>query len=516
MKKILFTIVSAVFVTGSLQSQNITDAMRYAQDNLNGSARFRAMGGAFGALGGDLSSINSNPAGSVVFVNNLFGVTLSNFNTKNNSDYFGKKTTENDNSFDINQVGGVFVFRNNDKKSNWKKFALTINYENSRNLDNSVFSSGTNPTNSIGKYFEYYANAIPELNLGAIPLSTLQNGYFEDLNYEDQQAFLGYQAYIIDNDPNSANLVYLSNIPSGGNYYQENSVVSTGYNGKLSFNFASQYKDKFLFGINLNSHFTDYRQSSAFFESNSNPKNASPTRTIDRVWFNNELYTYGNGFSFQLGTIFKATKEVRIGLAYESPTWYRLNDELTQTIATSGYGLDNGNPPNTNVYSNRVPYDPNTTMVYDPYKLQTPSKVTGSFAYVFGKRGLISVDYGFKDYSNVKFKPKNDFSNANRTMANLLSTTNEIRVGAEYKVKELSLRAGYRFEQSPYKDGKTIGDLTSYSGGFGYNFGSTKLDLAYSFAKRDQYQQFFSQGLTDVAKINSKNNTISVTLLFEL
>jgi hypothetical protein len=35
------------------QSQEIKDALRYSQD-ITGTARFRAMSGAFGALGGDL------------------------------------------------------------------------------------------------------------------------------------------------------------------------------------------------------------------------------------------------------------------------------------------------------------------------------------------------------------------------------------------------------------------------------------------------------------------------------
>jgi hypothetical protein len=50
--------------------------MRYSQDNLTGTARYRAMS-AFGALG-DLSSLNVNPAGSAVFSNNQMGLTLSN------------------------------------------------------------------------------------------------------------------------------------------------------------------------------------------------------------------------------------------------------------------------------------------------------------------------------------------------------------------------------------------------------------------------------------------------------
>jgi hypothetical protein len=93
MKKILFIAMTCLSVAHS-QAQDINDAMRYAQDNLTGTARFRAMGGAFGALGGDLSSLNVNPAGSTVFANNQVGITFSNFNTKNDSDYFGRKASD--------------------------------------------------------------------------------------------------------------------------------------------------------------------------------------------------------------------------------------------------------------------------------------------------------------------------------------------------------------------------------------------------------------------------------------
>ena len=84
MKKYIFLLALGL-TAGAAQSQEIADAMLYSQENLNGTARFRAMSGAFGALGGDLSSINVNPAGSAIFSNNQMGLTLSSFNTKNNS-----------------------------------------------------------------------------------------------------------------------------------------------------------------------------------------------------------------------------------------------------------------------------------------------------------------------------------------------------------------------------------------------------------------------------------------------
>jgi long-subunit fatty acid transport protein len=155
-------------------------------------------------------------------------------------------------------------------------------------------------------------------------------------------------------------------------------------------------------------------------------------------------------------------------------------------------------------------------MIFQPYKLQTPGKWTGSFAYIFGKKGLISLDYSMKDYSNMEYRPQNDFPNENRTMRNLLTTSSEVRVGTEYKIKKLSLRGGYRWEQSPYKDGNAIGDLTGYSGGLGYNFGSTKVDLAYAHAKRNYNLQFFSQGLVDPARIENITDNVTLTVIFEL
>lgn len=82
------------------------------------------MGGAFGAVGGDLSAISVNPAGSAVFNNNQVGITLSNQNIKNNSDYFGTQTSDKDNSFILNQAGGVFVFKDRNPNNGWNKIAI--------------------------------------------------------------------------------------------------------------------------------------------------------------------------------------------------------------------------------------------------------------------------------------------------------------------------------------------------------------------------------------------------------
>jgi len=500
MKKILFLLITGLTASVS-HSQEVSDAVRYAQDNLTGTARFRAMSGAFGAVGGDLSSISVNPAGSAIFLNNQTGITFSNQNIKNNSNYFGTQTSDKENSFILNQAGVVFVFNDHNPSNNWKKIVIGANYENTNNFNNSVFSAGTNPTNSIDKYFLSWANGVK--------LGDITHMDYRDMTYKQQQAFFGGEGYVINPvtaDPN--NTQYVSNVPAGGNYYQENGYSTSGYNSKLSFNIATSYKDRLYFGANLNVHITDYRRTSSFYEANDNA--LQPTETISDLTFNNDLYTYGNGFSFQLGAIAKVTDSFRLGLAYESNTWYELYDELSQSLYTT-----------TDAIGGQTKYydiNPKVVNVYESYTLQTPGKTTFSAAYVFGKSGLISVDYSLKDYGNTKYKPTNDagFRNLNNEISDQLTTAGELRVGAEYKIKQLSLRGGYRFEASPYKNGTTIGDLNSYSGGLGYNFGGTRVDLAYSYLERKSNQGFFVQGFTDGANITSKLNNVSLTLLFEL
>lgn len=497
MKRYLLLFFAGIsFSAINAQETTNEDALRLAVNRLTGTARFVSMSGAFGAVGGDLSAINVNPAGSIFFNNNYGTITASNNNIKNNSSYFGTNTTASENTLDINQLGAVFVFKNNSTNSDWKKFSIAINYENTNNFGNSVYSAGTNPYNSIGNYFLNFAQGIP--------LNVLTDNNFDQLNFNEQQAFLGYNTYIFESQTaNSNETQYYTNVASGGNYVQENLVNTSGYNGKLSGNFSTSYKDIISFGVNLNAHFVDISKSFTVFEQNTNAPYQTGS-TISEILFENQLYTTGNGFSFNLGTIFKPVESVRIGLAYESPTWFNLTDQLTQGVATTSLN----NPDN-----NSFPDSYQFPVVFLPYTIQTPSKWTGSFAYIFGKKGLLSTDISTKDYSNTQFRPTNDilYNNLNNSMSNELKNAIECRIGGEYKIKQFSLRAGYRFEESPFKVDQTFGDLQGYSGGLGYNFGESRIDLGYSYDYRKMNQAFLSSGMADAARISRFNNNVTLS-----
>jgi len=508
MKKLLMLSIGLIS-TSYILAQDITEAVRYSIDEIQGSARFRAMGGAFGALGGDMSAVNINPASSAIFNTSNISTSLGVFNNSNDTNYFNGVNSASNSNIDLNQLGAAFVFNNTYVNSPWKKFALSIAYDRSANHDDSWIANGVNPNNSIGNYFLQNAQGLRFEEISAFPGETISEAYNEIgsvYGYRNQQAFLGFEGFIInpieDTDENTA---YTSNIDlNGENFNHRYSYTSRGYNGKLAFNFATSYDDKFYFGLNLNSHFINYERTTFLSESNSNINS-----TVTDVDFENYLFTTGSGFSFQLGGIAKLTEEFRVGLSYNAPTWYRISDETSQYLATTRI--------EDNVSLNQA-VNPNVINIYEEYKLQTPSKVTGSLAYVFGKKGLISFDYSVKDYSNTKFRPTSDllFADLNNEINNTLDASTSYRLGGEYRYKQLSFRGGYRFEGSPYKDDSFYGNLNGYSLGLGYNSGSFSLDFAFTQSERDYNYRFYNIGLTDSAQIQSKFTDFILTFGFNI
>src|SRR5690606_5327705 len=116
-------------------SQDLTDAVRFGREELSGTARFTAMSGAFGALGGDLTSIGINPAGSAVFLGSTSTLSLQVENNRNRSFYRNGLTENSEAEFDLNQAGVVFVFPNPDTSSGFHKFTLGIQYDQIANFD---------------------------------------------------------------------------------------------------------------------------------------------------------------------------------------------------------------------------------------------------------------------------------------------------------------------------------------------------------------------------------------------
>ncbi len=487
-------------------AQNINDVLRYSAENLQGTARFQGMGGAFGALGGDLSGLNINPAGSAVFNNSLFTMSGTYFYRNSDSEYGGTFNGASSNSFKLNQIGSAMVFKAANSDSKWRKLSLAFNYDMVQNFDDFSVSGGSS-NEGIDNYFLDFAQGVPLEPLKLQPDESVGDAYLDigatrGLGFPAQQAFLGFQAGIIEpveDEPD--NTAYLSNADYDV-VTQDFRRFSSGYNSKFTVNGSTQYGDNLYFGASLNFHTILYNQLDQYREDYINADSEQRT-----VFFDNNLNTQGTGFSFSLGTIAKLNDFIRIGGSYQSPTWYRLSDAFSQ-------GIDSNYP---NQDSDFYFFDLIDVNIFD-YEIKTPGKFIGSVAAVFGKSGLLSFDYGYQDMSQAELRPSSDpsFADENASISQTLGTVSSFRVGGEYRIKRVSLRGGYRYEQSPYADGNIIGDLNGISGGIGFNFGPSRLDFAVNRTEQDVLQYFFDTGINTPAILSNTNTnyTFSYTLNF--
>ena len=112
MKKIFLLVALATgTLTSFSQSLGYNDlGTIFSEDNDYGTARFTAMSGAFGALGGDISSIGINPAGGAVAVKSSLSFSLETRNTDIDALYYGNKTNSEDNFFKVPQAGAILSF----------------------------------------------------------------------------------------------------------------------------------------------------------------------------------------------------------------------------------------------------------------------------------------------------------------------------------------------------------------------------------------------------------------------
>jgi len=497
MKKLvlIFSLITAIGF-----SQNITDALLFSGENMQGTARFTAMGGAFGALGGDFSAININPASGGVFKSSLLTGTLVVSGASNDAEYFGTRTNESTSDIAISQLGGAFVMNNAKEGAEWNKFVVAFNYQQAQNYDKQYFISGKS-NNSISSYFLSQANGLQFQDIQILPGEYIEEAYLDigsTYGYQHQQAFLGYYGGVIDpvDDTDPTNTMYVGTgdfTTVNQDYFYSNS----GTNSKFNFNLATQYKDVLYLGMSLNGNFLYSERITSIRETGYNTSSA-----LDFVTFDNILKTTGAGFSMQVGVIGKIGKILRLGTSFHSPTWYVLTDELSQRINSNLADVDIGF------------IDQNQVTIFEDYKLRTPAKLTGSAAVIFGKQGLLSFDYHYKDYNNIKMRSNSGFGDTNANISNSLKGASSINLGGEYRIQKWSLRAGYRFEESPYKNKVNVDDLTGYSLGFGYNFGRSKIDFAYSQSNQDVSHQLYDKGLTNMAKIEELNIAVMTSFTF--
>jgi len=459
------------------QAQTDVDALRYSQSSITGTARFTSMAGAFGALGGDFSSINVNPAGLGIYRKSEFTFSTSFLVNHTTSDFIGRSYDENKFNFNIPNLGFVFTHlteADRKNKEGWKNVNVGIGINRVQSFHTNSFYESVNNSNSLLNHF----------------VETANNGQSLDPFYEQ----IAYDAGIIYNDTDGT--TYISDVGDPGTYpiSQQRSSITRGGIYEWNFSVGANYNNKIYLGGGFGISSLRYIEESTYSEYD----RVDVIPVLNSYSLHQDIITRGTGFNFKFGIIARPVDWVRIGASFHTPTIYPyMRDEYRNTMVSS---LDN------------IPTSPATSPdgIYN-YGLITPLKAVGSVAFIIAKTGLISADYEFINYSGARFDaPGASFSEVNNTIRSKYTPSGNFRIGGEYRYDVLNFRAGYGFYGSPINSiqRKPGGDYSKnyYSGGLGIRHQNYFIEMAYSYTQSNEYFQQYT--LENNAPVEGSSNKV--------
>jgi hypothetical protein len=483
-------IIFLVLSVGSISfAQNTDDALRYSRIFYTGTARFMSMGGAFTALGGDISSLSQNPAGLGVFRSSEMTITPQLEYFKSNSLFNGTSSDDFLYNFKLGQGGIVANLIKNESESGLITLNFGYSFSRTSNLTQTIAIKGISSNSSLADYWDDEAS-----------------GYYKDeLSTDAPDAFLAWDTWIIDSLPGSntsyGNVYsnYGENLPSVYGQNMKRVVSNTGFTGEHAISIGGNYSNKFFFGATLGISTLSYESK---YEHSESTDVSLPSLFTD---FDYTLYykDNGTGFNLKLGGIYKPIEILRLGFAFHSPTVYHINEYLYDNI--SSHFSDGGHFTSSN------------TATRFSYGLTTPFKVLLGGALQVKKIALLSVDYEFVDYSSAKFFETGDgynYTNKNQAIKQSLGASNNIRLGAEVRLSNIYLRGGYGYYGKAWKSDQDNANqsYSSISCGLGFREKNVFADFGFStMTNKDNYLLYTSSAGSAISDINMTRNQFTVT-----
>lgn len=511
MKKI-FAIAAFSLAMLPAAAQETYENAKIAWGDLNGTARYVGMGGAMEALGADISTIGTNPAGIGLFRKSQANISLGFVNQEDAQAFGGGHTTNM--SFD--QLG--FVYTTRTSPTGFLNFGF--NYHKSRNF-NYILSAADNLQNASQNKLTYAkaknellfeGNGAPNFNKPYTQCNQLDDMYSRNLLY--------------DYDENTW-------------YYEEADRYTMdrrhwGYVGDYDFNLSGNINNRVYLGLTVGIHDVHYKHYSEYTEYF--PQN-SPIQVAD------DRKITGAGADLKLGVIFRPVEysPFRIGLSVATPTWYDLTTRNYTSMSDAGGSVYNGEE-------------------YD-FKLYTPWKFGLSMGHTIGDFLALGASYEFTDYGTLDTRYKtgehynwwyDDYVEEsesddvmNRHTSDMLKGVSTWKLGAEFRAApEVAVRFGYNYvspiyQKTGYKDGTLASEGSYYSSatdytnweathrltcGVGIQIDKVNLSAAYQYSTQNGYFEPFmsyedfetplDDNIASPVKVSNKRHQLLLTATY--
>lgn len=539
MRKVFISACLLSLFMANAHAQETYENTKLVDNDLNGTARYVGMGGAMEALGADISTISSNPAGIGLFRHSQGSVSAGLVQQDEAPSFkYGNKTNM---SFD--QIGFVYNYREGHRSF----VSFAFNYHKSKNFD--YILSAADKLNGSSQNRLSYIKALGNRDatgLTNINIENTSSGYQGTNYFTSQLDNLYYNALMCSQD----GLFY--NNASGYQFGRAN----TGYIGQYDFNMSGNLNDRVYLGLTVGIHDVHYRGQSLYTEQliDADDAPAGSTTIVD------DRRITGTGFSVGAGVIFRPVEDspFRIGLSVISPTRYDLTTS-NKTYMVNGSNYVGANPK----YTAKASYD---------YKVLTPWKFGVSAGTTVGRMLALGASYEYADYSRIDTRVNdgsyrdywgdvydNSYSDSemNDHTKETLKGVSTVKLGAECKILDnFAVRVGYNYVSPMFKkEGFKNGGLDSYASnyssatdytnwkstnrftvGFGYSINKFAIDLAYQYSQTDgdfhpfmdAYTDFYLKNSAGViekntlenyanaVKVSNKRNQLLLTLTYTL
>lgn len=505
MKKIIIATLG-MFIVSVTYAQSIYDATKIADKDLNGTARFVGMGGAMGALGGDISTIGTNPAGIGIYRSNDVMTSFS-FSAYGMESKYNDNTFNNDkNRWSYDNIGVVFASKiGNQTPLRYVNFGF--NYKRTKSLYKNMAVDGwlgafDGHNLSQSNYMAQQATDASEhvwRKYDGELLNLEGKGIFTDeaAGWLGILGFQGGMTEMFEHDGSWNSYGSLAPSEAYGRFYSK----ETGGVNQYDFNVAFNINDRVYFGVTIGAYDVDYSKHVNYDETYD---------TGEGYLLETRSKIKGSGADFKLGAIIRPfeSSPLRIGLAVHSPVFYKLTystNAFMQTDYIAGDDMFDMNQVDT--------YQKLDGDMSQEYRLRTPWKYNFSLGYTVGSSLAIGAEYEYEDYSKMKFSYPDGEEKSWETDEAKLSLQGEhtFRIGAEYKViPQFAFRLGYNYSSAIFKedaikalpansvmtdtDFANTRSRNNYTLGIGYRGSLFYADLAYQLSTyKEDFYPFYNE-----------------------
>ncbi len=467
-KQSFYTLFFLLLLTTTEKSYSQTysfDALRYSRSYFGGTARFQGIAGAGAALGGDMSSAYSNPAGLGYNRSSELSISPSVSFNNSTSSYFNENpnqpfSSSGADAIRLNPNISHFGYIKSNQKNTDQRFkggSFAITFTRLNNFHQKIRYEGVNDTTSIVDSFIENANGTPSNEFE----NQNNNGIYKSLETLAYFTYLTNPFFATPSDTTTRYYSFLPIVPT----QQEEEITRKGAHNQWSISYGGNYDDRIYFGATLGIQTLKYKREKIYRE---NPLlNNSISSPLSSLTITENLSVNGAGVNLSAGIIYNVTNRIRLGASITTPTFMHLEEEedkSLESIYQTNYFF------NDSLYKREfygeefaIAYGINedvilnqetgktTTRVFD-YTMISSFKLTFGGAYFFGKDGFVSADLEMVNYSNVNLESNyidDDFFTDNLFIENNFKSSLNFRLGGELRRDPFRFRGGYAYYQNP-------------------------------------------------------------------